>query len=140
MTTVHSLLKDKVLRTRVKLLGQLLGEVVISIAGQDVFEAVEKLRKGYIDLGEQDNPARRKELLEFIETLDAETLNQVVRAFSIYFSLVNVAEETHHHKNRRLLFRQNDRLWEGSFDVTCKEVDEDGIPNHIKPRREERRE
>jgi len=30
--------------------------------------------------------------------------------------------------------------YHGSFDVTCKEVDEDGIPDHIKPRREERRE
>jgi phosphoenolpyruvate carboxylase len=121
MTTLHSLLKDKVLRARVKLLGQLLGEVIISIAGQEVFDAVEKLRKGYIDLGEQDDPKHRKELLAFIETLDAETLNQVVRAFSIYFSLVNVAEETHHHKNRRLLFRQDDRLWQGSFDVTFRE-------------------
>lgn len=121
MGTVHALLKDKVLRARVKLLGRLLGEVVISIAGQEVFDAVEKLRQGYIQLGDNEDPVKRQELLEFIESLDAETLNQVVRAFSIYFSLVNVAEETHHHKNRRLLFRQHDRLWYGSFDVTFRE-------------------
>lgn len=30
--------------------------------------------------------------------------------------------------------------YHGSFDVTCKEVNEDRIPDHIKPRREERRE
>jgi len=30
--------------------------------------------------------------------------------------------------------------YHGSFDVTCLEVDEDGIPDHIMPRREERRE
>ena len=122
MTTLHTLLNDKVLRSRVKLLGQLLGEVVISIAGQSVYEAVEKLRQGYISLEEQDDPLKRKELLDYIQTLDPDTLSQVVRAFSIYFSLVNIAEETHHHKNRRIIFRKNERLWNGSFDVTFREL------------------
>ncbi len=130
MTTLHTLLNDKVLRSRVKLLGNLLGEVIISVAGKTVFNAVEKLRTGYIELEESDDPVKRRELLTFIEALDPDTTSQVVRAFSIYFSLVNLAEETYHHKNRRILFRKNERLWTGSFDVTFRELKKENLSSH----------
>ena len=40
--------RDKVLRTRVKRLGQMLGEIIASQAGEDVLHNVERLRKGFI--------------------------------------------------------------------------------------------
>ena len=88
---------DKKLRSRVKLFGNLLGNVIKKIAGTEVYDAVEKLRKGYISLRKVDNPKKRAQLMKFIETLDAETLTEVVRAFSIYFSLINIAEEDYQH-------------------------------------------
>ena len=54
-----------------------------------------------------------------IESLDAQTLSQVVRAFSTYFSLVNIAEEASQHQQRReqLKHRTSENiLWLGSFD------------------------
>ena len=86
-------INDKKLRARVKLFGNLLGNVIKNLAGVHVYDAVEKLRKGYISLRKTDNPKKRAQLMAFIETLDADTLTQVVRAFSIYFSLINIAEE-----------------------------------------------
>jgi len=62
-------------------------------AGKQVFDAVEALRKGHIGLRQQDNPRKRRRLQRLMESLDASKLVQVIRAFSIYFSLVNVAEE-----------------------------------------------
>ena len=46
---------DKALRTRVKLFGNLLGNVLQKQAGSDVLEAVETLRKGYISLRKKES-------------------------------------------------------------------------------------
>jgi phosphoenolpyruvate carboxylase len=107
---------DKKLRARVKLLGSLLGNVLQSQAGGRVFNAVETLRKGYIRLHGEDSPALRERLGELIRHLDPETVTHVVRAFSTYFSLVNLAEEAHQHQLRRRQQRAGRALWTGSFE------------------------
>ena len=107
---------DKQLRARVKLFGHLLGNVLLTQAGAKVYDAVEKLRTGFLGLRKEDNPVKRARLMDQIESLDAGTLAQVVRAFSTYFSLVNIAEEASQLQQRRRLMRQNKGLWRGSFD------------------------
>ena len=118
---------DKKLRARVKLFGNLLGNVIKKLAGEPVYDAVEKLRKGYISLRKSDDPIKRAQLMQFIETLDADTLTQVVRAFSIYFSLINIAEEDYQHLQRREQVFNGKSLWLGSFDNTIEEFHMDGM-------------
>ena len=118
---------DKELRARVKLLGTLLGNVLRSQAGDRVFNAVESLRKGYISLRKTDNPAKRKKLTRLIQSLEPGILTHVVRAFSIYFSLINIAEEEFQHRIRRNQMRSDGPLWPGSFDHTIRELKNDGI-------------
>lgn len=122
-----TLTNDKKLRARVKLFGNLLGNVIKKLAGTHVYDAVEKLRKGYISLRETDNPKKRAQLMQFIETLDADTLTQVVRAFSIYFSLINIAEEDFQHLQRHELMFHGKSLWPGSFDHTLEQYRLDGV-------------
>ncbi len=112
---------DKELRTRVKLLGTLLGDVFRTQNGEALFDLVELLRTGYIELHNKDDLEKRKLLTEQIEQLDSNTLKQVIRAFSSYFNLVNIAEEAHQHRHRRRLVGQDKHLWEGSFDATLRE-------------------
>ena len=119
--------QDKELRSRVRLFGNLLGEVLASQAGADVLVAVETLRKGYIRLRKDDNPALRQRLAKLMNNLDPTTLNHVVRAFNIYFSLVNIAEEAFQHKQRRRQVRVGGKLWPGSFDHTLREFHQLGI-------------
>lgn len=120
---------DKQLRTRVKLFGNLLGNVLLSQAGAKVYDSVEKLRLGFIGLHQQDNPAQRAHMMEIIESLDPKTLTQVVRAFSIYFSLVNICEEASQHQQRRrqLRDRKDHHLWIGSFDSALDDFREMGM-------------
>jgi phosphoenolpyruvate carboxylase len=121
---------DKALRTRVKLLGTLLGNILHEQEGNNVLSAVETLRKGYINLRKNDNPAKRRRLNQFIEGLSSETLVHIVRAFSTYFSLINLAEESYQHHQRRKQLRQmtdKDTLWTGSFDATLRELRDQGI-------------
>lgn len=113
--------QDKRLRARVKLLGSLLGNVLQSQAGGRVYVAVETLRKGYIRLHKGDSPRLRQRLDRYIRKLDPETITHVVRAFSTYFSLVNLAEEAHHHRLRLNQLRAGKAQWTGSFEQTLRE-------------------
>jgi len=119
--------RDKELRSRVRLFGNLLGEVLASQAGHEVLATVELLRKGYIRLRNKEDTALRARLAKKIDSLDPDTLSHVVRAFNLYFSLVNIAEEAFQHRERRRMVRQGGPLWHGSFDHTLREFHADGI-------------
>ncbi|MHB8236582.1 MAG: phosphoenolpyruvate carboxylase, partial [Acidithiobacillus ferrivorans] len=62
-------INDKALRARVKLLGNLLGEVLREQAGARVFNAVEQLRQGYIRLHKKEDFRLRDRLARFIDAL-----------------------------------------------------------------------
>jgi len=119
--------KDKPLRRQVKLLGSLLGKILQQHAGQRVYIAVETLRKGHITLRQKDDKAKRQRLLELIESLDNESIARVIRAFSTYFSLVNIVEEDHSHRQRRRDVDRYGPRWMGSFEVTLRELKKKGI-------------
>lgn len=115
VTKIMSTSHDKQLRSRVKLFGNILGNVLLEHAGKDVFTAVEKLRKGHISLRDKSDSARRRRLDKLVASLDPESTEHVVRAFSIYFSLVNIAEEEFQHKQRRREVGPKGFTWKGSF-------------------------
>ncbi len=115
-------INDKPLRTRVKLLGNILGEIISSQEGEHVLNAVEELRTGYIELRKQENPEKRDTLSKIISQLSPEQLTHVVRAFSTYFSLVNIAEENQQHRIRREQSRIGGPNWVGSFQSTLRKL------------------
>ena len=84
---------DRLLRSRIRLLSTLLGSVLKEQEGDKVFNSVELLRKGFISLKKKENPKKRQSLKRFIYNMDIAVLERVIRAFSIYFGLSNVAEE-----------------------------------------------
>lgn len=128
MNAPETLLTDDHLRAQVKLLGTLLGQVLLQFAGEDVFEAVETLRRGFAELHQQEDQQRRTELMAMIDAMPATKVELVVRAFSSYFMLVNVAEESFSHRNRRRMLSHGMPLWEGSFDRTLTDLKAQGIP------------
>jgi len=127
MNAPENLLTDDHLRAQVKLLGTLLGQVLLQFAGEDVFDAVETLRRGFSELHQQEDQQRRTELMAIIDAMPAGKVELVVRAFSSYFMLVNVAEESFAHRNRRRMLSHGMALWEGSFDRTLADLKAQGI-------------
>ena len=91
-------LKSAPLRRDVRSLGMLLGTVLREQAAPGVYEAVEALRQSAIARRE-DNSAAFPNLQD--QAADPANAYQIVRAFSFYFELINLAE-TNHRKRRRL--------------------------------------
>ena len=81
------------LATEVRLLGALLGQVIVEQAGTDLFELVERVRKRMIALRRNDDPIERERLADELAALDLDRAEAVIGAFALYFQLVNLAEE-----------------------------------------------
>src|SRR5436305_5610473 len=90
-------LKEAPLRRDVRNLGRILGEVIKEQAGQQVFDSVERLRNLSIEQREQGRVAQDPSL----RAMDLRHAFLVVRAFAIYFELVNLAETNHRKRRRR---------------------------------------
>jgi len=73
------------LRADVRKLGDLLGESLVRQEGQELLDLVEAVRKAVKDGGGDD----------LLSKLSIEQSVQLVRAFSTYFNLANVAEQVH---------------------------------------------
>ncbi len=86
------------LRADVDFLATCLGEVLREQEGERLFELVERVRglTKSIRAGQEDaKAAERNELAEVLRGLDTGTAEKLVRAFTVYFQLVNLAEEVH---------------------------------------------
>src|SRR5690606_15077491 len=88
------------LRRDVRMLTTLLGQVIQEQAGQHIFEIIERFRKTSKQL--REDPTRKGSGLkdEIVEALTPRDAALVARAFTIYFQLVNLAEEKQ--RQRRL--------------------------------------
>ncbi|PRO67306.1 phosphoenolpyruvate carboxylase [Alkalicoccus urumqiensis] len=83
------------LRNDVKKLGNILGEVLKNHGGETLFNKVEDIRELAKDVRDQYDEEKYNQLKKEIETVDPSMRQQVIRAFSIYFHLVNIAEQNH---------------------------------------------
>lgn len=102
-------LKSAPLRRDVRSLGVLLGEVLREQSGDELYDAVENLRRSSISRRESklDGSAAATSdpgpTIERVRSLTADLTEayHLARAFSFYFELINLAE-TNHRKRRRL--------------------------------------
>jgi phosphoenolpyruvate carboxylase len=118
---------DKQLRQRIKLLGTLLGKVIEAQEGANTLAAVERLRQGYIKLHQQENPELRAELKRFISAQTPAQLIPIIRAFNLYFSLVNLAEEKYQLQQRQSQLKSDGPKWMGSVLNTIGEFKQQGF-------------
>ncbi|MDD2760539.1 MAG: phosphoenolpyruvate carboxylase, partial [Methylomonas sp.] len=109
---------DKALRSAIRLLKVILGKVLKTQATPKVAATVELLQRQFSALRRDNQPARRQQMLRTLEDLPADTLSEVIRAFSLYFSLLNIAEESTQLQNRRRQIEKNRHYWRGSFHDT----------------------
>lgn len=91
--------KDRPLRADVGWLGKLLGQVLVELGDEGLFERVESARKLARRRRRGDEAAAARLTEELTALTPAESF-EVVRAFSAYFGLVNMAERVHRIRRR----------------------------------------
>lgn len=119
--------QDKALQRRIRQLVLLLNRVLKQQMAPSNYGALKTLRLGFAALRQEDNPRERDALMAKIDRLSPSALSQIVRAFNIYFSLVNLAEESHQLAARRRAVRMGRHMWKGSFHDILMALREDGV-------------
>ncbi|WAI87252.1 Phosphoenolpyruvate carboxylase [Psychrobacter sp. SC65A.3] len=121
------IIDNDILRERISLLGSFLGDAISRQTGEQTLETIETLRKGFIQQRREPNEANKRQLIDFIASLDNQSLKNVIRSFSIYFFLANLSEENYLREERHALRMQSEQSWEGSFRRTLLECRERNI-------------
>jgi phosphoenolpyruvate carboxylase len=95
--------KDEPLRNDIRLLGRILGDTVREQEGDSVFEIVERVRQTAVSFARDGDNGKntRAELAALLDPLPRDTTQAVVRAFSYFLQLANIAEDEHHIRRRR---------------------------------------
>ncbi|SFK20229.1 Phosphoenolpyruvate carboxylase, type 1 [Halobacillus dabanensis] len=89
------------LRHDIRALGKMLGDILVHHGGEELLNKVETIRQLTKDLRNNPDTTTYHQLKEEIQNLEPPMRSQVIRAFSIYFHLVNIAEQNHRIRRRR---------------------------------------
>jgi phosphoenolpyruvate carboxylase len=118
--------KDLPLRADVSLMGQLLGETLVEQHGEDLLRQVEAIRTAAITLREQASPDPL-ELENLLSSLDTEAVQRIVKAFSTYLRLANLAERTHRIRRRREYQKGKAAAQAGSLESVIDQLAAEGV-------------
>ena len=113
--------KENPLREDRRLLGRLLGEVIRSQAGDAALETVERIRQAAVGLRREN--AGKAELERLLNALDLDRTLDVVRAFSFFSHLLNIAEDEQQHRRRRAHAQAGSPRRPGSFSHALQAVE-----------------
>ncbi|CAN7468330.1 phosphoenolpyruvate carboxylase [Trinickia sp. LjRoot230] len=94
--------KDQPLFQDIRYLGRLLGDVVREQEGDAVFDLVETIRQSAVKFRREDDHSAALSLEKQLRTLTPDQTVSVVRAFSYFSHLANIAEDRHHNRRRRI--------------------------------------
>ena len=102
MAVNDSRLEDQPLHDDMRWLASALGRVILRLEGQEVFDAVESLRTTCRDRRRNAEGAPDlRAILTQVENLPTDVAAPVSRAFTLFFLLINTAEQVHRVRRRR---------------------------------------
>jgi phosphoenolpyruvate carboxylase len=92
---------DARLREDIRLLGRILGDTVRDQEGADVFDLVERIRQTSIRFHRDDDKPARRELELILDSMSTSQTVRIVRAFSYFSHLANIAEDQNNIRQMR---------------------------------------
>jgi phosphoenolpyruvate carboxylase len=124
--------KLKPLRDNIRLLGNLLGDVITEIEGEAFFELEEYIRRTTKALREKHSSSKLRTLKKRIAALDVATLSKIIRAFSIYFQFSNIAEQNHRtHRRQQYRIDPGAEPQKGSIEDCIREFKRNRVPAEV---------
>ncbi|WFB58011.1 phosphoenolpyruvate carboxylase [Paenibacillus sp. BR1-192] len=119
---------NNLLRRDVRFLGNILGEVIVHQGGNELLDIVEKIRETSKSLRSVFLPELFADFKRIISTLEPDIRHQVIRAFAIYFQLVNIAEQNHRIRRKRDYERSaGESVQPGSIESAVQDLKERNI-------------
>ena len=93
--------KDGPLRDDIRMLGAILGDTIRDQEGDDIFEIVEQIRQTSVRFHRDRSAKDSKALHDILGSLSPRQAALVVRSFSYFSHLANIAEDAHHRRRTR---------------------------------------
>src|SRR5438045_8864367 len=90
---VQAMEADARMRDDSVLLGRILGDTVRDQEGADVFDLVERIRQTSIRFHRDEDRLARRELEQILDSMSTSETVRIVRAFSYFSHLANIAED-----------------------------------------------
>jgi phosphoenolpyruvate carboxylase len=118
--------KNRPLVDDIRLLGRILGDVIREQEGKDAFELIERVRKLSVAYRLKSDAQAGRALDRLLKNLSGDQTVSVIRAFSYFSHLANIAEDRHHVRRREHHDRQG-HLQEGSLAMSMERLAEAGI-------------
>src|SRR6476620_6020585 len=110
----------------IRLLGRILGDVIRDQEGVEAFELVERIRKLSVAYRRDADQEADRALKSLLKTLSGDQAVSVIRAFTYFSHLANLAEDRHHIRRRVIHERAGDTQ-EGSIEVAMSRLRWAGI-------------
>jgi phosphoenolpyruvate carboxylase len=93
--------KDLPLKEDIRLLGRLLGEVLREQSGEDMYDLVETIRQISVQFARDKDEQGGRDLTRLLNSFSPQNAVFIVRAFSQFLHLANIAEDQHHVRRNR---------------------------------------
>jgi len=110
----------------IRLLGRILGDVIRVQEGAEAYELVEQIRKLSVAFRRDADQEADKALKKLLKSLPGDRAVSVIRAFTYFSHLANLAEDRHHIR-RRAIHERAGHTQEGSIDVALQRLRWAGI-------------
>ncbi|MES2936458.1 MAG: phosphoenolpyruvate carboxylase [Pseudomonadota bacterium] len=110
----------------IRLLGRILGDVIREQEGVEAYELVERIRKLSVAFRRDADHEADRALKTLLKTLSGDQTVSVIRAFTYFSHLANLAEDRHHIRRREIHERAGDTQ-EGSIEVALARLRWGGI-------------
>ena len=114
-TTTDISSKDLPLRDDVRLLGRILGDTLREQEGEASFQLIENVRRAAVRFRKTQDDRDRVQLEQTLDALSPSEILVVVRAFSYFSQLSNIAEDLHHNRRHRAHLQANSAAKDGSL-------------------------
>lgn len=101
--------KNKPLVEDIRLLGRILGDVIREQEGVEAFELIERVRQLSVAYRLKADASAGRVLDRLLKNLSADQTVSVIRAFSYFSHLANIAEDRHHVRRRLAHEREGER-------------------------------
>jgi phosphoenolpyruvate carboxylase len=123
--------KDLPLREDIRLLGRLLGEVLREQSGEDMYDLVETIRQTSVQFARERDQAAGQQLADLLNSFSPQNAVFVVRAFSQFLHLANIAEDQHHIRRNREHEIAGSKPRDGTLIHALERLDQAGIGGEV---------